>query len=144
MKKRVISGIVYIVILLAVFALKIFVSDLFFDAFVWFMAIVGTFEITRAFGDSMTKTQRVLVFIFAVIVIPACAIAEYLFGYGLHITCVCFFAIAISLFSLLVFRHDETTLENIGSSLMAAVYPALLLCLLVLANHIGESDSRQH
>ena len=137
MKKRVISGAVYVLILLSVFALKILVNDLFFDAFIWFLAIVGTFEITRAFGDSITKVERVLVFIFAAIVIPACAISEYLFGYGLHVSCVCFFALSVCLLSLLVFRHDETTLESIGSSLLSAVYPSLLLCLLVLANHIG-------
>lgn len=139
MKKRVISGIAYAAILLGTFLLKVFINDLFFDALVWFMAIVGTFEITRAFGDSMTKTQRVLTFIFAITVIPACALSEYLFGYGLHVTCVCFFMLSIALVSLLVFRHDETTLENIGASLLASVYPSLLLCLLVLANHIGEA-----
>ncbi|MBQ9117661.1 MAG: phosphatidate cytidylyltransferase [Clostridia bacterium] len=138
MKNRVISGLIYLGILIGVFALKIFVNDLCFDAFVWFLAIVGTFEITRAFGDSMTKVQRVLTFIFAIIVIPTCALVEYFFGYGLHVTCVCFFALAISLLSLLVFDHDATTLENIGASLFAAVYPALLLCLLVLTNHIGQ------
>ncbi len=139
LQKRVISGTVYVLILLAVFALKIWVNDLFFDAFVAFLAIVGTYEITRALGDGITKAQKVLVFIFASAVIPACALSEYFFGYGLHVTCVCFFAMSIALLSLLVFRHNETSLENIGASLLAAVYPALLLCLLVLANHIGEA-----
>ena len=145
MKKRVISGLIYLFILVAMFASKIVVNiytknigDLIFDTLIWFFAIVGTYEITRAFGDSMTKAQRVITFIFAGIVIPACGLAEYFFGYGLHVTCVCFFALCVTLLSLLVFRHDETTLENIGSSLLAAVYPSLLLCLLVLANHIGE------
>lgn len=139
MKNRVISGLIYAVIVAGCFLLKAFVNDLFFDLFVYAAAIIGTFEITRAFGDSITKVQRVMVFVFAVAVIPVCALAEYLFGYGLHVACVCFFGLSISLLSLLVFRHDETTLENIGSALFSAVYPALLLCLLVLANHIGEA-----
>ncbi len=135
---RIISGIVYAALMLGMFLLKVFVSDLFFDGFVWFFAIVGTFEMTRAFEKNITKVQRVMVFIFAVVVIPACALAELWFGYGLHVACVCFFALCIFLLSLLVFRHEETTLENIGAALLSAVYPALLLCLLVLVNHIGE------
>ena len=136
---RIISGVVYAALLLGMFLLKVFVSDLFFDGFVWFMAIVGTFEMTRAFERNITTVQRVMVFVFAVIVIPACALAEYFFGYGLHVTCVCFFALAICLLSLLVFHHEQTTLENIGAALLSAVYPALLLCLLILANHVGEA-----
>ena len=36
-------------------------------------------------------------------------------------------------------RYDETTVENIGASLFSAVYPSVLLCLLIRANHIGVS-----
>ena len=37
---------------------------------------------------------------------------------------------------LLVVRNDETSLQSVGISFLSAVYPTLLLCLLVNANHV--------
>ncbi len=88
--------------------------------------------------ENIARTEKMIVFIFAVICIPACAVAEFLFGYGVHVTAVAFFMLAIVLLSLLVFKNEETNIENIGAAFVCAVYPTLLLTLLVLANHIGE------
>ena len=141
MKKRLISGIVYFFILLGFFALKIFVpkcGSLLFDILIYGFSLIGTFEMVRAMQGSLARTEKSIVFIFAVISVPACALAEYFYGYGVHVTAVCFFMLALALLSLLVFKNEETTPENIGAAFVSAVYPALLLCLLVLANHIGE------
>ncbi|MBQ7924381.1 MAG: phosphatidate cytidylyltransferase [Clostridia bacterium] len=135
MKKRIISGAVYMALLLAFFCLKIFVHAFFFDALIYAFALVGTWEILRAFKDKVTKAQRVIVMLFAVICIPVCAVAEEYLSYGLHFTCVVFFIFAVALLSLLVLDHDRTTPENLGLSFLSAVYPVLLLCMLVLANH---------
>jgi phosphatidate cytidylyltransferase len=144
MKLRVISGTAYVAILLGVYLLKVLVHPLCFDLLTYFMAIVGTFEILRATKESTTKAQRIMVTVFSIIVIPACSISEYFFELGLHVVAICFFVLAVALLSLLVLRYDETTLENIGLSLFAAVYPSVLLCLLVRANHIGVSPVLEH
>ncbi len=136
MLKRTISAIAYVAILLGFFLLKIFVHDAFFDVLTYAFALIGTYEILRAMKDKTTKAQRVIVMIFAIVCIPACAASEYFFTYGLHVTSVCFFVLSVALVSLLVIRHDETTLENIGLSFLAAVYPTLLLSTLILANHV--------
>ncbi len=135
MKKRVISGAVYTAILLGFFCLKLFVHTLFFDVLIYTFALIGTGEILRAFKEKTTTAERVCVMAFAVIAIPVCALTEYYWGLGLVCTSACFFALAVALLSLLVFDHERTSPENLGVSLLSAIYPALLLCMLVLVNH---------
>ena len=140
MKSRIFSGATYVAVLLAFYLCKIFLphGDLIFDVLIYGFAILGTFEMVRAMGKGLARTEKTIVFCFAVICIPSCAISEYLYGYGIHVTAVCFFALAIVLLSLLVFKNRESNLENIGTAFVSAVYPTLLLCLLVLANHFAE------
>jgi len=142
MKNRVISGICYVAVLLGFYLLKIFVHDFFFDALIYFFAIVGTFEMLRAMKEHITTAEKWIVVSFAIITIPACAVVEEYAQFGLHVTCICFFALAVALLSLLVLAHDNTTLESVGASLLSAVYPSLLLCLLVLTNHIHPEAMR--
>ncbi len=135
MKKRVISGAVYTAILLGFFCLKIFVHSLFFDGLIYAFAIIGTWEILRAFKEKTTTAEKSIVMAFAVATIPVCALTETYYGLGLVCTGACFFGLAVALLSLLVFDHERTTIENLGISLLSAVYPVLLLCMLVLVNH---------
>ncbi|MBQ8291423.1 MAG: phosphatidate cytidylyltransferase [Clostridia bacterium] len=139
MKIRLISGTCYIAILLGFFLLKIFVHDLCFDLLTYAFSLIGTFEMVRAMGEKMTKSERVIVRVFSVLCVPACTIAETFFRYGVHITGVMFTVLGVVLLSLLVIRHEETTPENIGVSFFAAVYPAIMLTVLVLTNHVSDS-----
>ena len=110
-----------------------------FDLLAYAFAVIGTVEMLRAMKDKVSKTERILVLIFAIVCIPACAIAEYFFRYGLHIIGVCFIALSVALLSLFVLKNEETSLESIGVSLLSAVYPTLLICTLVLANQDRKS-----
>ncbi|MBQ8322849.1 MAG: phosphatidate cytidylyltransferase [Clostridia bacterium] len=138
MKTRLISGTCYVAILIAFYLLKIFVHDLCFDVLIYAFALIGTFEMLRAVQDKTTKAERGIVFAFAVVSIPLCAVAEHYFSYGLHWVTICFFVMAVALVCLLVIRHEETSLESLGLSFLSAVYPVLLLCLLVQANHVPK------
>lgn len=138
MKKRLISGTCYVALLLGFFLLKFFVHDFCFDALIYAFALIGTFEMLRAMKDKMTKTERIIVYAFTIICIPACVLAEYYFRYGLHVTSVCFVAMGTVLLSLLVVRHEETTPENLGVSFFSSLYPTLLLMVLVLVNHVSD------
>ena len=120
------------------FCLKFFVNAFFFDALIWALAIIGTFEILRAFKEKTTKAERVIVMLFAVLCVPACAVAEQYIACGLHVTAICFFALAVALLSLLVLDHDNTSPENLGVAFLSAIYPTLLLSMLVLCNHALE------
>lgn len=136
MKIRLISGSCYIAILVAFFCLKIFVHDLFFDGLIYVFALIGTFEILRAVKDKTTAAQRCITYSYAIAAIPAVALAEQFFGGGIYAVGITFFVYAVAILSLLVFDYTHTELEGTGLSLLSAVYPTLLLCLLVLTNHL--------
>ncbi len=135
MKIRLISGTCYIALLAAFFCLKIFVHDFCFDLLIYAFSLIGTFEMLRAVKDKITVSEKIVVWVFTAVCIPACAVFEYFFEKGMHISALCVFVLAILLLALLVFEHEETSLESIGLSLFSSVYPTLLLCLLVIANH---------
>lgn len=137
MKIRLISGSCYIILLAAFFCLKIFLpyGDFYFDGLIYAFAILGTFEMLRATKEKTTKVERGVVYAFTAITIPAVAVGEYCKGWGLSAIGVAMLTLSIVLLSLLVIRHEETSLESLGLSLLSAVYPTLLLALMVLANH---------
>ena len=141
MKIRLITGTFYIAVLRVFFLLKIFVHDLFFDCLIYAFALIGTFEMLRAMKEKITGAERVLVYVFAVLCISACALFEQFFSSGALAAAACFFVLAVALLSLLVARHEETSLESIGISFLSAVYPTLFLALLTLANHIEGAES---
>jgi phosphatidate cytidylyltransferase len=140
MKLRTISGTVYVAVLLVFYLLKIFVHPLCFDVLTYAFAVIGTFEMLRAIKEKTTKAQRVIVCIFAFVCIPACAVGET-FGYGIATLAICAFVLAIALLSLLVLDHEQTTLENLGVSLFASVYPTVLITILVFVNHIQMPEA---
>ncbi len=154
---RLITGIVYCSVLVAFFALKLFVSVLFFDALLLIFTVIGTFEMLRAFQDKMTKAQKIVVMTFAVLVLVTYAVSDFIFAdlldivgplpggdpsaavgrnYSILITCGMFLAGLAVLFSLLVFRFGETSLESTGYSLFALIYPSNLIVVLAVCNHL--------
>ena len=135
MKLRAITGVAYMATLIVFFVLKIFAHSLFFDALVYAFALIGTFEITRALKDKLTKAQTVLAFAFAVCCIPLTAVGA-LYSYGLQAAAISFALFAIANLALFVFDYDKTTVESVGVSVLSGVYPTVLLVLLVLANHL--------
>lgn len=143
MKIRLISGTVYIAILVAFFTLKIVVptvngvpyGDFCFDVLIYAFALIGTFEMLRAVKERTCKAERGIVYAFAAVAIPAVAVCQWKWGNGLTVIGALALVLAVALLSLLVIAHENVTLESLGFSLFSAVYPALLLCLLVLTNH---------
>lgn len=141
MRIRILSGAVYILLQAVFYCLKIYVHDLLFDILIYAFSLIGTHEILRATRDKTTKMERYIVRMFSVLCVPACALAEYYYKYGLHMVCVCFFALVVLLLIQLVIDHEETSLESVGISMLNAVYPIFLLCLLVLSNHVRVPEA---
>lgn len=146
---RIISGIWYILLLAAAYCLKVFlpcgVGDFFVDALVYVFAFIGTYEILRALKDKTTKAERVIVYSFVGVCIPVTVFMIYVLNWGVTALGVCVMALIIVLLCLLVFQHDETSLESIGLSLLSALYPTGFLSLLVIANHAGApAEYLQH
>ena len=135
MKIRLISGSCYAALLIAFYCLKIFVHDFFFDGLLYAIGLLGTYELIRALKDKTTSTQRCVTFAFAIIALPAVALAEQFFQVGMFVMGVEFFIFSLAILCLLVVCYTETTLEGTGLSLLSGLYPTMLLCLLSLVNH---------
>jgi phosphatidate cytidylyltransferase len=142
MKTRLISGIVYVAILAVAYALKVLVHDLCFDLLIYAFAIIGTREILNAVGDKVTKSQKALVFAFALICIPSVAVGD-LFRRGVHVGAVCFAVFVALNLCLFVIKYEETTPQNVGMSFFCAAYPTLMLIPMVLANHIVDTATME-
>lgn len=126
--------------LLAVaYCLKIFLpweaGSFFVDLLVYVFSLIGTYEMLRALKDRTTKTERAIVYGFAVVCIPVGVLMKHFLDWGTTAVGVCVTALTIALLCLLVFQYDVTSLESIGLSFLAAVYPTIFLSMLIVANH---------
>ncbi len=137
MKIRLISGSVYVALLAAFFCLKIFLpyGDFYFDGMLCVFAVMGTFEILRATKEKTSAAARGVVYAFSAITVPAVALGEYFKGCGFTVLGIALLVLSIVLLSLLVIRHEETSLEGLGLSFLSAAYPTLLIALMVITNH---------
>ena len=158
---RCLTGTVYFAVLIAFFALKIFVSDLFFDGLVLLMSVIGTYEMLRAFDDKLHTSQKGTVLFFSTIVIITYAVTDFVFqdllhttlpdggitdletwkqlsgrNYSLHITFAMFITGVSVLFAMLVFAHKNVTLESTGYALLCYIYPSFFLLVLSVCNHL--------
>lgn len=93
LKVRVISATVYVIVLLAFFAMKIFVwvpyeknasgalhiGTLLFDVLIVAFAAVGTFEMLRAFREKIYKPMRVVVMVFALATLVTYCACDFIF-----------------------------------------------------------------
>lgn len=149
MKKRLITGVCYVLVLIDFFLLKVYMpdisngrggtislGDICFDVLLYAFSIIGAYEMTRALGNRLTFSCKFIAILFAVCYIPAYDVSTYAFGYDrLTVMGVSFFIVSVVLCSLLVLQYESITLENIGCGLLACAYPTVLLGAMVLCNH---------
>lgn len=153
-KLRIYSGIVYVAILLGFFALKIFVHRLFFDVLILIFAALGTFEMIRAFGDRMHRSQKAIAMTFALLVVVIYIVSDILFtdilgvefpdnpltatgrNYAPHFALVVFIAGIALIFGMLVFAPTKVSLESVGCTLISYMYPSVFLVVMTVCNHL--------
>ena len=152
MVKRLVTGIVYVAVLLAFYCTRLLCRDFFFaplifDALILLFSVIGTFEVCRAFGDRIDKLQKTFIQIFAAGVIVCYAVSDCVYkykqqsmegvvNYSPNLTFAVFMAGVAILCSLLVFRHEKTELNSVGYSLLALLYPSAFLLVLSGVNHM--------
>lgn len=142
MKTRFFTGVAYMLVLVIAYTLKALAHDLYFDALLYAFSLIGASEMVRAVGEKLTHSQRILVFSFAGICVPCVAFAEN-YGVGAQVALLCFFVFALSSLCLFVFNYEKVNLENVGLSLLCAIYPTVLLLPTVFANHISGGSELQ-
>lgn len=154
LKKRTITAAVYILVLVAFFVLKITVNLVCFDALVLVFSGLGTYEMLRAFRGKLHKSQQIVVMVFALAIILTYAVTDAVYtqifkvsldpttgrNYAPHITFVVFIAGLSVLFGLLVFAHQNVTLESTGCACLCYLYPSVFLLVLSFCNHMPESS----
>ena len=152
MFKRLATGIVYVLFLLAFFVARVLLRDYFFhplvfDGVIVLFSIIGTFEMCRAFGEKLDRVQKTVIQIFATGVIVCYAVSDILYkyerqtdltvvNYSPNFAFVVYMAGAAVLVSLLVFRHEKTSMESLGYSFLAYTYPSVFLLVLSGVNHM--------
>ena len=166
MLKRIITGIGIVVVTAAFFLFREFfdaviftstyysittevtVGSFLFDLFILGMAVISTYEYVKAFsgepvvGDSVSEkfasgklitSEKVIVMCYPVVVYMAFTFQGLGWAFGAMLgTFLC-------LLSLLVFDHEKITLESIGMSLFAMVYPSTILISLLVLNRTSAS-----
>lgn len=156
MGKRLITGIAYLAVLIGFFLMKILIRPewlgmLLFDGLVVLFSAVGTYEMLRAIGDKAKISEKIVTGIFSTGTIVAYAVSDAVYkvlreesievvNYSPNIAFVVFVAGLAILFSLLVFSHGEYSLESVGYSLLAYVYPSVFLMVLAGCNHMPNFD----
>ena len=159
---RFFTGTAYALVLLVFFVLKLFVHKLFFDALIVLFSLIGTYEMVRAFGDKLHKSQKIVAVTFSLLVVVTYIVADVVFtdilgvqlpdpdnltqavgrNYAPHITLIMFIAGIAVTFGLLVFAHTRVSLESVGYTLIAYMYPTVFLVVMTVCNHLaGYSDA---
>lgn len=165
---------VYVIVLLGFFALKLFVNvpyenahgvkgalrigSLLFDVLILGFTVVGTWEMLRAFGEKLHVAQKVVVMTFAIAIVLAYAVSDFVFAdifgvrlpepglgeistvvgrnYSMHITFGVFATGVAVLLAFMVFRYSSVTLESTGDALLCYIYPSFFLVVLSVCNHL--------
>ena len=130
MIKRVITGTLLFIILASFFALK-FVCKEFFDLFILIIAVMGTVEFTKALGDKVNLSSKILAIAFSPLAIAvAVFFKEYLFYLVIGFV---FIAMVVTLFTA---KNDFAS--KLAYTLLTLVYPTIPLVFMSLINAMGE------
>lgn len=154
MKKRLITGIVYIGVIVGFFFLRN-IHPWFFGVLVYAFSLLGTYEMVHAFsfrkqgeeGEeppafAMSAAQKGAVYAFALLFTPVYYLVEYFFpGQGFRGMLNLAFLFGLALLCILVFDHVRSGLQGAGGALLCAFYPTALLSTMLLANDLSSGST---
>ncbi len=132
MKTRVISGAVFVAIIVAFFLLRQFVDYRLFQLINLVFCAVGTFEVARALKGYLKKTVYVILIVFGALFVPVYAITQYLLWQGNGFIVALCFAVLTALVSIIIGGVKKEGLI----ALVPAFYPALLVLTMLLCNDL--------
>lgn len=155
MLKRIVTGAVYVAVIVAFFALRA-VDPRFFGILVYAFSLIGTYEMVHALAHErigadgevipavmpMSRAQKACVYGYAVLFTPAYYLAEFLYeraGYRSMITLS--FLFGLVLFCLLVADHKNSDVKGIGSAMVCGFYPTAILSTMLLINSLPDASA---
>ena len=134
MQKRIISGAVYVAILTTLFLLREFVDIRFFDLFIYFLMVVGTFEMARATKSLTIKGSTILSILYALALIPTYYIFENVLFFGYGKLAVFYLFALMTVINLVLAVLFNVQPKKLFWTILLYVYPAILLFLMYLTN----------
>lgn len=152
MVKRLITGTVYVAVLVGFFFLRL-VDHRLFGILIYAFSLFGTYEMLHAFSHAKGEgtegnvsapalSQKIAVWVYAGLFTPLFYFCEWLEkGSGYRGLLILSFAFAVVLFCLLVIDHKNTTLGGTGASLLVGVYPTAILATMLLANGLWQAST---
>lgn len=138
LQKRVISGAVYVAIIVGLFCFRIFTAyAVVFDAFFVFLSALGTFEVARALRKEMLSIGFLFDSIFGLVFPIIYIVLEYF----LHIRKAFFIScliIVICLLILLVVKIvNKSTFKRWGVTILPILYPTLGIFSMMFLNDLA-------
>lgn len=162
MLKRLLTGIVYIAVLVGFFFLR-YVDHRLFGILIYAFSLFGTYEMLHAFShvheregselyaaesgkaparSVLSLSQKIAVWAYAGLFAPVFYLCEWLNdGAGYRGALILSFVFAVVLFCLLVIDHKNATLGGTGASLLCGVYPTAILATMMLANELKTAST---
>ncbi len=131
---RTVVGLVLVSIAIGFLLLRELVNPLFFDLMLYIVGIGGTFEVVRALKEKLLKEQMIICVTYPVVVFP---IMVFLNNKWATIASSVY---VIILISLLVFSNKRISLENVGLSFLALLYPNLFIFMAHELNTVCETE----
>ena len=144
MKKRIITGAVYLVVLLGLLLLKWLVpggwGSLGFDALFTAISVIGSLELLKAL-KGVSFPQKVVTIAFSAIAVPLYVVSQLTMSSGFLAVGVSGLLFAVALAALNVFDHGESTIRGTTTCFMAMLYCGVLCVMLSSVNHLAENST---
>lgn len=116
MLKRTITSIFFVIVVLAFFLLRQLVHVRLFDLFIYVIALMCAYEFLRALKDGVTIQQKVLSYIYTIIIIPC---ISFVYDYALTFTIL--YIALVFLFSL--FHTKSSSIDKLSKTIFSMFYP---------------------
>ena len=155
MLKRLITGIVYVGVIVGFFALRA-VDVRLFGILIYAFSLIGTYEMVHALSHArtgadgevvpavmpMSISQKVTVYAYAVLFTPAFYFLEFLQERAGHRSLITLsFLFALVLLCLLVADHKTTDLKGTGAAMLCGFYPTAILSTTLLINSLPDASA---
>ena len=144
MKQRIITGAVFLTLLIGLLVLKWLVPDgwgsLGFDALFTAVSIIGSLELFNAL-KGVSFPQKVIAVAFCAVAVPLYVATQITMRSGFLAVGVCGLLFATALAALNVFDHGESTIKGTMTCFMTMLYCGVLSVMLSSVNHVAENST---
>lgn len=138
LKKRLITGSLIFTVFVGVILLTLLVHWLFFDVFVFALAILAAIEISNAVSKRFPKPLLIIVILTVVLGFPAYIIAQRVVNIGGITSFFCVMLVMCLVAIVFSFCSKSINTNNVVSTMFVMIYPVAALIYLLGFNHLPD------